>query len=589
MMQFELPSESGSIIKVIGVGGGGSNAVNHMYRQGIQGVDFIVCNTDKQALEISPVNNKIQLGFNLTKGLGAGSIPEMGKNSALETIDDIRKYLSDGTQMVFITAGLGGGTGTGAAPIIASVAKEMGILTVAIVTLPFTFEGKKRKFQADSGLEELKKYVDTLLVICNDKLREIYGNLKMSEAFAHADNVLTGAAKSIAEIISLNLHINVDFNDVKTVMKDSGRAIMGTASASGENRAIRAVEGALNSPLLNDSNIRGARHVLLNIMSGSDDISMDEFTEITDYIQEESGYSAELITGYGIDQSLGDNVNVTIIATGFQSNDPFGFESPKKLEKEVVTLTDEVKTTVIEEAPKQTSIINEIENSVETKEEEPFLITKSSVEEVVVAELPTANIEIPVVEIQEEKVIEEVKPTVVFLDEEENTFEETNTIEFVKSEISVEEVNFTNDVEFVNNINNESFNQSEETKNETVEVSEKTIDEIVFINSDVNDIQAEETKTELTQEEISKIEREEKIKAAQERIRKLKDITLKLKSPDGLQELEREPSFVRKNVKLEDNNSYSTDSKVSRYSLSEGDDKKMEIKPNNSFLHDNVD
>jgi cell division protein FtsZ len=372
-------------------------------------------------------------------------------------------------------------------------------------------------------------------------------------------------------------------------MKDSGRAIMGTASASGENRAIRAVEGALNSPLLNDSNIRGARHVLLNIMSGSDDISMDEFTEITDYIQEESGYSAELITGYGIDQSLGDNVNVTIIATGFQSNDPFGFESPKKLEKEVVTLTDEVKTTVIEEAPKQTSIINEIENSVETKEEEPFLITKSSVEEVVVAELPTANIEIPVVEIQEEKVIEEVKPTVVFLDEEENTFEETNTIEFVKSEISVEEVNFTNDVEFVNNVNNESFNQSEETKNETVEVSEKTIDEIVFINSDVNDIQAEETKTELTQEEISKIEREEKIKAAQERIRKLKDITLKLKSPDGLQELEREPSFVRKNVKLEDNNSYSTDSKVSRYSLSEGDDKKMEIKPNNSFLHDNVD
>ena len=588
-MQFELPSESGSIIKVIGVGGGGSNAVNHMYRQGIQGVDFIVCNTDKQALEISPVNNKIQLGFNLTKGLGAGSIPEMGKNSALETIDDIRKYLSDGTQMVFITAGLGGGTGTGAAPIIASVAKEMGILTVAIVTLPFTFEGKKRKLQADAGLEELKKYVDTLLVICNDKLREIYGNLKMSEAFAHADNVLTGAAKSIAEIISLNLHINVDFNDVKTVMKDSGRAIMGTASASGENRAIRAVEGALNSPLLNDSNIRGAHHVLLNIMSGSDDISMDEFTEITDYIQEESGYSAELITGYGIDQSLGDNVNVTIVATGFKTNDQFGFESPKKLEKEVVTLTDEVKTAVIEEAPKQTSIINEIENSVETKEEEPFLITKSSVEEIVVAELPTANVEIPVVEIQEEKMIEEVKPTVVFLDEEENTFEETNTIEFVKSEISVEEVNFTNDVEFVINVTNESFNQSEETKNETVEVSEKTIDEIVFINSDVNDIQAEETKTELTQEEISKIEREEKIKAAQERIRKLKDITLKLKSPDGLQELEREPSFVRKNVKLEDNNSYSTDSKVSRYSLSEGDDKKMEIKPNNSFLHDNVD
>ncbi len=589
MMQFELPSEPGSIIKVIGVGGGGSNAVNHMYRQGIQGVDFIVCNTDKQALEISPVNNKIQLGFNLTKGLGAGSIPEMGKNSALETIDDIRKYLSDGTQMVFITAGLGGGTGTGAAPIIASVAKEMGILTVAIVTLPFTFEGKKRKLQADAGLEELKKYVDTLLVICNDKLREIYGNLKMSEAFAHADNVLTGAAKSIAEIISLNLHINVDFNDVKTVMKDSGRAIMGTASASGENRAIRAVEGALNSPLLNDSNIRGARHVLLNIMSGSDDISMDEFTEITDYIQEESGYSAELITGYGIDQSLGDNVNVTIIATGFQSNDPFGFESPKKLEKEVVTLTDEVKAPVVEEVPQQTSIINEIENNVEVKAEEPFLITKTIVEESVIAETPAFNNEVIAEEVKVEKIEEDIKPTVVFLDEEENSTEEVNTLNSEKTEVEAEPVNFKNEVEITSSVSTEFGNQTEETKNDTIEVAEKTIDEIVFIDSEATDIKAEETSTTLSQEEISRIEREEKIKAAQERIRKLKDITLKLKSPDGLQELEREPSFVRKNVKLEDNTNYSTDSKVSRYSLSEGDDKKMEIKPNNSFLHDNVD
>ena len=588
-MQFELPSEPGSIIKVIGVGGGGSNAVNHMYRQGIQGVDFIVCNTDKQALEISPVNNKIQLGFNLTKGLGAGSIPEMGKNSALETIDDIRKYLSDGTQMVFITAGLGGGTGTGAAPIIASVAKEMGILTVAIVTLPFTFEGKKRKLQADAGLEELKKYVDTLLVICNDKLREIYGNLKMSEAFAHADNVLTGAAKSIAEIISLNLHINVDFNDVKTVMKDSGRAIMGTASASGENRAIRAVEGALNSPLLNDSNIRGARHVLLNIMSGSDDISMDEFTEITDYIQEESGYSAELITGYGIDQSLGDNVNVTIIATGFQSNDPFGFESPKKLEKEVVTLTDEVKAPVVEEVPQQTSIINEIENNVEVKAEEPFLITKTIVEESVIAETPAFNNEVIADEVKVEKIEEDIKPTVVFLDEEENSTEEVNTINSEKTEVEAEPVNFKNEVEITSSVSTEFGNQTEETKNDTIEVAEKTIDEIVFIDSEATNIKAEETSTTLSQEEISRIEREEKIKAAQERIRKLKDITLKLKSPDGLQELEREPSFVRKNVKLEDNTNYSTDSKVSRYSLSEGDDKKMEIKPNNSFLHDNVD
>lgn len=566
MIQFDLQQEPGSIIKVIGVGGGGSNAVNHMFRQGIKGVDFIVCNTDKQALEVSPVTNKIQLGFQLTKGLGAGSIPEMGRNSALETIDDIRKYLSDGTQMVFITAGLGGGTGTGAAPIIASVAKEMGILTVAIVTLPFTFEGKKRKQQADAGLEELKQYVDTLLVICNDKLREIYGNLKMSEAFAHADNVLTGAAKSIAEIISLNLHINVDFNDVKTVMKDSGVSIMGTASASGEKRAVRAVEAALNSPLLNDNNIRGARHVLLNIMSGSDDISMDEFTEITDYIQEESGYSAELITGYGIDQSLGDSVNVTIIATGFQSNIPTGFEPAKKLEREVVTLSEEVKAPVQEVV--QTTIVDVVE---EVKNEaEPFIITKNETTEV------EAVVE-PVQEVVSEVKFELETPEMVEFTAEVETpvvnevEENTNSIEFVINEIETE------------------FTSSVEDKVEEPSFSSPVSEEIVFneIKSDVTS-KVEEPVKDMTAEEIARFEREEKIKAAQERIKKLKDLSLKMKSPEGLYELEKEPSFVRQNIKIEDSN-YSTESNVSRYTLSEGDDKKMEIKPNNPFLHDNVD
>src|ERR1700741_1118795 len=277
MMQFELPQEEGSIIKVIGVGGGGSNAVNHMFRLGIKGVDFIICNTDKQALGKSPVPNKIQLGNSLTKGLGAGAKPEIGRDSALESIEEIKNILKDNTQLVFITAGLGGGTGTGAAPVIASIARELGILTVGIVTIPFAFEGKKRRMQAEEGLVEMKKYVDTLLVIGNDKLREIYGNLKMTEAFAHADNVLTGAARSIAEVISLNLHVNVDFNDVKTVMKDSGVAIMGSATASGERGAIRAVESALNSPFLNDNNIKGARHVLLNIMSANDYNTMNEF------------------------------------------------------------------------------------------------------------------------------------------------------------------------------------------------------------------------------------------------------------------------------------------------------------------------
>lgn len=567
MIKFEIQNEPGSIIKVIGVGGGGSNAVNHMFKAGIKGVDFVVCNTDKQALDVSPVSNRIQIGASLTKGLGAGAIPEMGRNSAIETIDEIRKYLADGTQMVFITAGLGGGTGTGAAPIIAQVAREMGILCVGIVTMPFGFEGKKRKAQAEAGLEEMKKYVDTLLVICNDKLREIYGNLKMSEAFAHADNVLTGAARAIAEIISMHLHINVDFNDVKTVMKDSGVAIMGTATASGERRAIRAVEEALNSPLLNDNNIRGARHVLLNIMSGSDDISMDEFGEITDYIQEASGYTAELITGYGIDATLGDNVGVTIIATGFQTNTPKGFEPQRQPEK-VVTVLEESKPVVVEEpvsAIIQTnieSVIQEVEE--EKKVEEPFLIVKDEVkvEPVAVSEEEDNN---------EETFIE---PEMTLITKEEVITEAPREIEFVISTNTepVAEENVEEEVD-----EQPDFTAEEEFKIELKEVSPVVSEEIT----------SEEKTEEINPALSAKMEREERIRLAQERIKKLKDITLKLKSPEGLMELEKEPSFQRQNIKLDDTN-YSTESNVSRYTLGEGDDKKGEIRPNN-YLHDNVD
>ena len=558
MMQFEIRQEPGSIIKVIGVGGGGSNAVNHMFKLGIKGVDFIVCNTDKQALEVSPVPNKIQLGVALTGGLGAGSIPEMGKNSALETIEEIRKYLSDGTQMVFITAGLGGGTGTGAAPIIASVARDMGILSVGIVTMPFVFEGKKRKQQAEQGLEEMKKYVDTLLVIGNDKLRDIYGNLKMSEAFAHADNVLTGAAKSIAEIISINLHINVDFNDVKTVMKDSGVAIMGTASASGERRAIRAVEQALNSPLLNDNNIRGARHVLLNIMSGTDDISMDEFGEITDYIQEASGYTAELITGYGIDQSLGDSVGVTIIATGFESNKPSGFETAKQPERIVNVLEAHKPEAVVEPVVTNTVIvqtnIEEVIKEEEKKEDEPFLLIKKS-----------------------EETTAEITST--------NTQEEISAVSNQESEIEFVVTNESSSNEIVNE---EEYSFTSSTSESTDSSEEEMTMEIKMVSSS-NEVEGEAKSLEnLSAEDLQKLEREERIRMAQERIKKLKDITFKLKSSEGLNELEKEPSFVRQNIKL-DNTTYSTESNVSRYTLSEGDDKKMEIKPNNSFLHDNVD
>lgn len=539
MMQFELPQEESSIIKVIGVGGGGSNAVNHMFRLGIKGVDFVICNTDKQALDKSPVNHKIQLGAKSTKGLGAGSIPDVGKEAALESIEEIKEFLGDNTQMVFITAGLGGGTGTGAAPVIASIAQSLGILTVGIVTIPFTFEGKKRRAQAEAGLEELKKYVDTLLVIGNDKLREIYGNLKMSEAFEHADNVLTGAAKSIAEIISLHMHINVDFNDVKTVMKESGVAIMGSAVASGERRAIRAVEQALNSPLLNDNDISGARHVLLNIMSGSDDIDMDEFGEITDFIQESAGGTAELITGYGTDPSLGDNVSVTIIATGFKAKQTTGFEGPINKERKIVSLDEKAEIVVPES--KQTNIIEEINKA------EPHVYIKT-VEDV----KPELNSLVTSIESLENKIENQTL---------ENSINEN--IEMTLKQVTDQPVNEVK----------ESNAQIEEfIFNEVKEESKSTI------TSQTTDAAAKDEVT----------SREEQIKLAQERIRKLKEITLKMKSPDGLAALEKQTAFERKNIALE-NKTHSTESQVSRYTLSEGEDKKIEIKPNNSFLHDNVD
>jgi cell division protein FtsZ len=319
--EFDMLTNTDSIIKVIGVGGGGSNAVNHMYRQGIRGVDFYVCNTDVQALQLSPVPNKVQLGANLTSGLGAGANPEKGRNSAIESKEEIRKMLAGNTKMVFITAGMGGGTGTGAAPVIAEIAKEMGILTVGIVTAPFQFEGKPKQIRAEQGIAELRKHCDTVIVILNNKLREIYGNTTMREAFNQADNVLTKAAKSIAEIITVPGIINVDFEDVRTVMKDSGVAVMGSAVAEGDNRARRAVEAAITSPLLNDTDIFGAKYILLSIMVGDEDtFQFEELEEITQYVQEQAGENAEIIFGQAIDESLGKAISVTVIATGFQEH-----------------------------------------------------------------------------------------------------------------------------------------------------------------------------------------------------------------------------------------------------------------------------
>ncbi len=440
MLDFNLPTETSnsSIIKVIGVGGGGSNAVNHMFKQGIKGVDFIVCNTDSQALETSPVPRKIQLGPNLTEGRGAGAKPEVGRNAALENIEEIKKMLGDNTKMVFITAGMGGGTGTGAAPVIAATAKEMGILTVGIITIPFHFEGPKRKNYADSGLDELSRTVDTLLVISNEKVRLLFGNLKMSEAFAKADDILTTAAKSIAELITVSGYINVDFEDVKTVMTNSGVAIMGSGMAIGENRASNAVKSALESPLLNDNHITGANNILLFISSGNDEITMDEVSEITNYITEQAGTNTDIIWGNGVDETLGDNILVTVIATGFtKSNELMNSVAAKKPEIIKYNLSSEVKAPVVAEIP--TPVLAPI---VETKVEEVELSTE------LVIDTLELTVEEKVEAVTEIEVISEVKEEFSFTlntIEPEAVVEKAEDVFTVKENSPIEVLNKDND------------------------------------------------------------------------------------------------------------------------------------------------
>lgn len=366
-MPFDLPKEKSSIIKVVGVGGGGSNAVNHMYKEGITDVDFIVCNTDQQALVNSPVPIKIHLGQTLTGGLGAGNKPEKGREAAIENLEDVQKVLKYNTRMAFITAGMGGGTGTGAAPVIAKAAKELGILTVGIVTIPFRFEGKKRIEQAVEGVKEISKHVDSLLVINNERLREIYGDLGISQAFSKADNVLTVAAKGIAEIITKKGHVNVDFADVQTVMANSGVAIMGSAAAEGEDRARKAIEEALNSPLLNNNDITGARNILLNISSGEDDLTTDELFDITQYAQEAAGNTADLIWGYNREIGLGKKISVTIIATGFKTDviPELYIQEPAK--KEIVEIERKPQTKIVDN-------FDDIEIEVEYTRDEEFIV-----------------------------------------------------------------------------------------------------------------------------------------------------------------------------------------------------------------------
>lgn len=544
-LKFDLPANNSSIIKVIGVGGGGSNAVNYMYEQGIKGVDFIVCNTDAQALDKSPVPIKIQLGNTLTEGRGAGSIPEVGRNAAIESLEEVKTLLSENTNMVFITAGMGGGTGTGAAPVIARVAKDMGILTVGIVTVPFMFEGRKRSQQADLGLKEIRESVDTLLIIRNDKLRELYGNLTLKQAFSHADEVLCTAAKGIAEVITLIGTVNVDMNDVKTVMKDSGVAIMGSGRASGEGRAKRAVQAALESPLLNDNDINGANFILLNITYGKEELLMDEISEITDHIQEQAGMGAEVIWGYGQDDTLGEDVCATVIATGFAAK-----------------TVDHV-LPIAEAEPKKMWLETEGAKEVTAKVEKP------------VSEVPEVKNEIQE-EVSNEPFIKVVDQKVEF------EFEVTNHIEEVEE-----------------NLTEESLPELSSLKLNVQE--EQIVDQPVYhdLGSDLGEIVANQTSEspsdtlvhKETQVVSDRPNRTELMARNKEREMRIREFTIKLKTPNGLNELESEPAYARKKISL-DSPRYSEQSNVSRYSLNESTDengqKKIELR-DNPFLHDNVD
>ena len=556
-LKFEMIKEQSSIIKVIGVGGGGGNAVNHMYKQGISGVDFIICNTDAQALELSPIPNKVQLGTSLTEGMGAGSDPDVGENSAIESIEDIKRMLGVNTKMLFITAGMGGGTGTGASPVLAKAARELGILTVAIVTTPFTFEGKRRRLQAEEGLAELKKYVDSYLVISNDRLREIFGNLTMGAAFAKADDILTTAAKGIAEIITIPGYVNVDFKDVKTVMNDSGVAIMGSDKAEGENRAQKAVEGALASPLLKDNEIEGARYILLNITSGKKEVTMDEVTVITDYIQDQAGMTADLIWGNCVDESLEDHLSVTIIATGFQTSE----DRIKEKENQRVEIP-------FEETPlvRPVNQMNTTSPLQELKDKNNIEVEAAAEKQETVKAQPIDLFSTFSKKSNNSKAEYEAKEPIV-----RHTLIEEEELEEEQSEVKDEYILKQSESEFHFKLTDEYTSEEQVNFDKGNSYAGASL-EVPASNPDAN----------RTEESV-----EEQLRKAKERILRLRDLGIKLRSASGLQEIESEPAFRRKQMSL-DNVVHSSESHVSRFTLSK-DDEEGGIRPNNSFLHDNVD
>ena len=641
-ISFDLPKNQSNVIKVIGVGGGGSNAINHMFKQGIKGVDFIVCNTDSQALENSAVPNKIQLGVNLTEGLGAGANPDVGQQSAIESIADIEKMLDSNTKMVFITAGMGGGTGTGAAPVIAQLAKERDILTVGIVTLPFLFEGKVRHEQALLGINKLRKQVDSLIIINNNKLREVYGNLGFKAGFSKADEVLATASRGIAEVITHHYTQNIDLKDAKTVLSNSGTAIMGSAVASGENRAKEGIMAALDSPLLNDNKITGAKNVLLLIVSGSDEITIDEIGEINDFIQTEAGHNANIIMGVGEDESLGEAISVTIIATGFdveQQNEIVNTE-PKKiihtLEDEQKSVHDLTKTMVPAfNWEKETPVANTTERIVfELLEDEvaeptpaPAVVSINKEELVVMSEFiknldVTFEIISPISDLDfvvTSPVVEQIKVVEpkVFEKQEQATFSFDlplfNTTatpepvaEVTENKILFELTNETRDI----NVNEAvqfvpmteltdkgiiRYTLEEYTESESALLDSKpsmtAIDEIVPEEMNITMKQVDiASNSSSTFDAISPMEMtiEETLKfRADERRKKLKEFNYKFHSNvSRIDEMEKEPAYKRLGIDL---STAQTNHANSRISLGTDSNDDLQLRSNNSYLHDNVD
>ena len=557
-MDFQMPKNQSSQIKVMGIGGGGSNAVNYMFANGIKGVDFVVCNTDSQALEASPILVKIQLGQNLTEGLGAGSNPEVGRRAAEESSDRIIELLDANTKMLFLTAGMGGGTGTGAAPVIAEIAKEKGILTVGVVTIPFNTEGGYRKQYADEGIAELKKYVDTLLVINNEKLIEVYGDLTFTNAFAKANEVLNTATKGIAEVISQHLLVNIDLNDARKVLENSGTAVMGQATVEGENRAIEAVNEALDSPLLNDNDITGAQQVLLKIVTGDGEgeIRMSELGNIKNKIQEAAGRNVNIIEGIGIDPELGLAISVTVIATGFSEKrkpkgqitvglDEGNYDNMETKEKNVINNTPnkkEVKPLIDEVAPVQQALLLD--------EEIDFSIPK--------VEEPTHMVD------REEKVEEMIE----HVDESHNTNEKV-----------------------VFDLGTEYGGVSVEEEERAEEVISSILEEDIVMPQSIVlslDDKIEEKEGTLNTLEAAPVNPEVMKVEARERENRLRAISMQLRTPSGLTSLEDVPAYKRNNIALEDP-PHSSQSEVSTYTLTNGNNNTTELKQNNSFLHDNVD